>query len=208
MRLDYTKSLLVIVGGWNPNIINDVWIRKNLLDHPNQQPNVGVSGGISPNGIYTTTVDAVFNNVRLTILGERLELNLVNSNNFTHIENCVRKLCNSQPNTLVSGYGVNFTYITEPISNDLMNIFSHDTLSEHALLQTHAYNGVNLDGIVTNMSIEINKANNKSGISFNFHFNIDALATLIQHMAEYPINSLKEKAVEFASSQYGLRLEN
>jgi hypothetical protein len=208
MRLDYTTSLLVIVGGWNPNMINDVWIRKNLLDSPNEQPNVNISGGISPTGIHTTTVDAVFSNVRLAILGERLELNLVNSNNFTYIENCVRKLCNSQPNTLVSGYGVNFTYITQSISNDLMNIFSHDTLSQHAFLQTHTYNGVNLDGIVTNMSIEINKANNKSGINFNFHFNIDALATLIQHMAEYSINSLKEKAVEFASSQYGLRLEN
>ena len=36
MRLDYTKSLLVIVGGWNPNIINDVWIRKNLLQRQPQ----------------------------------------------------------------------------------------------------------------------------------------------------------------------------
>lgn len=208
MRLDYTKSLLVIVGGWNPNIINDVWIRKNLLDSPNEQPNVKISSGISPTGIHTTTVDAVFSNVRLAILGERLQLNLVNSNNFTHIENCVRKLCNSQPNTLVSGYGVNFTYITESISNDLMNIFSHDTLSQHSLIQTYTHKGVNLGDIVTNISIETNKVNNRSGISFNFHFDIDALATLIQRMAEYPINSLKEKAVEFASSQYGLRLEN
>ena len=207
MRLDYGASSLVIIGGWNPNIVNDTWIRQNLLDHPSEQVDIGFKGvGGVPAGIPATPA-AMFRDVGLSVSGERLELNLMHSNDFRHIEDCVQRLCSCQPNTLVSGYGVNLVYIGEMVSNELINSFRVDPLAQISFNQSHRY-VINLDGITTNIAIELNTAENRSVIAFNFHFNTGDLSALIQRMAEYPIVTLNEKAVQFFSNQYGLRLES
>ena len=207
MKLDYRASPFVIIGGWNPNIVNEHWIKKNLLDNPNEQVKINISGGISPTGIPQAITEALFSNVRLAILGERLELNLINGNDFTHVEDYVRKLCNCQSNTLVSGYGVNFVYVDNRVDNNLRSIVGRSNITQEITTENHAYT-INLGGIITAINVDIDNSSNQSGIRFNFHFNIDALSTLIQRMTEYPITSLNEKAIEFASSQHGLRLEN
>ena len=209
MKLDYRASSFVIVGGWNPNIVNEAWIKKNLLDHFNEQVVIGIkeSGVYTATGKPLSTPAAIFRNVLFSISGERLELNLMDSNDFRHIEDCVQRLCNCQSNTLVSGYGVNFVYIKDMISNELINFFRIDALSQMPFAQTHSY-AINLDGITTNITIDLNNAENKSSIRFNFHFNISDISALIQRMDEYPIITLNEKAVQFVLNQYGLRLES
>ena len=207
MRLDYSASPFVILGGWNPNIVNENWIRKNLLDSPNEQVKIQLGGSIPATGIPVSIAQVIFSNLRLAVLGERLELNLINGNDFAHIEDCVRKLCDRLPNTLVTGYGVNFTYVADAISSSLISIFSADALSQMSHTQSHTYN-LDLHEITTGISIDMDNDQNKSAIRFNFHFNMNDLSVVIQRLAEYPINSLGEKAIEFASNEYGLRLEN
>ncbi len=203
MRLDYTTSSFIILGGWNPNIVNEQWIRKNLLDRQDEQLEIGINIGV-----HGPIIEAVFRNVRLTIIGQRLELNLRHSNNFTRIEDCVRKLCECQSDTQVTGYGVNFDYVdNSKIHNNLRSIFAQSNITQQVLNESHAYS-IFLDGIITNINIDIKTLENKSGLKFNFHFNIDSVSTLIQRMTEHPIKSLNNKALEFASNQYGLRLEN
>ena len=34
MRLDYRASPFVIIGGWNPNIVNEHWIKKKPVRQP------------------------------------------------------------------------------------------------------------------------------------------------------------------------------
>ena len=169
--------------------------------------NIAISGGLSPTGIPKPITEAVFGNVRLAVLGERLELNLIQGNDLTHIEGYVRKLCACQSNTLVSGYGVNFTYIDSRVDDSLRSILGQGNITQEIITENHAYQ-INLDGIMTTINVDINNRENQSGIRFNFHFDLNTLSTLIQRMTEYPIASLSEKAVEFASNQYGLRLEN
>lgn len=207
MRLDYRASPFVIIGGWNPNIVNEMWIRKNLLDHPNEQLNIGVGGGFSATGIPISITEAMFRNVRFAVLGDRLELNLIHGNDFTHIEDCVRKLCDRLSNTLITGYGVNFTYVADTISSSFNNVFTADALSQMSHTQSHTYN-LDLHGITTSISIDMDNAHNKSAIRFNFHFNLDDLSVVVQRMTEYPIDLLREKAIEFASNECGLRLES
>lgn len=208
MKLDYTTSSFVIVGGWNPYIVNEAWIRKNLLDSPNEQVDMGMKGEglLGGTGIRIPTPAAIFRNVGLAVLGERLELNLIHSNDFGHIEDCVHRLCNCQSNTLVSGYGVNFAYVGDMVSNQLINSFTVNTLSKISFNETHRY-ATNLDGITTNITIELNNPENRSAIGFNFHFSISDLSTLMLRMAEYPIDTLNEKTVQFVLNRYGLRLE-
>ncbi len=208
MRLDYTTSSFVIIGGWNPNIVNEAWIRKNLLDSPNEQVDMGMKGEgvLRGTGVRIPTPAAMFRNVGIAVLGERLELNLIRSNDFTHIEDCVQRLCSCQSNTLVSGYGVNFAYVGDMVSNQLISAFTVNTLSEISFNETHRY-ATNLDGITTNITIELDNPENISAIGFNFHFSISDLSALIRSMAEYPIDTLNEKAVQFVLNRYGLRLE-
>lgn len=207
MRLDYRASPFVIIGGWNPNIINEHWIKKSLLGNPNEQVNINISGSVSPTGIPQAITEALFSNVRLAILGERLELNLINGNDFTHVEDYVRKLCNCQSNTLVSGYGVNFVYTDNRVDNNLRSIVEQRNVTQEIITENHAYR-INLGGIITTINVDIDNSNNQSALRFNFHFDIDALSMLIQRMTEYSIDSLNEKAVVFALNEYGLRLEN
>lgn len=206
MRLDYGASSFVIIGGWNPNIVNEAWIRKNLLDNPNEQVDMGIKGGGAPAGIPTTPA-AMFRNVGLAVSGGRLELSLIHSNDFRHIEDCVQRLCGCQSNTLVSGYGINLVYIGDMVSNELINFFKVDALSQVSFNQSHRY-AINLDGITTNIAIDLNKTENRLAIAFNFHFDVGDLSALIQRVAEYPIVTLNEKAVQFFLDQYGLRLES
>lgn len=200
MRLNYETSSLVLLGGWNPNMINDVWIRRNLLEHGSDQVTVGLKG--SP-----VVPAAIFSNIGFAIVGERLELSLIHSNDFGHIENCVYRLYKAQSSTLVSGYGVNLAYIQDMVNNDLINLLGANPLSQESFNETHAF-VVNLDNIRTNISVEINKADSKSAITFNFHFDVGDFDTLVQRMTEYPISDLNQRAVDFMLSCCGLRLES
>lgn len=205
MRLDYRASPFVIIGGWNPNIVNELWIRKNLLDNSNEPLNMGFGGGFSPTGMPLTITEAMFRNIRFAILGERLELNLTNGNDFGNIKNCIEKICDCLPTTLVTGYGVNFTYVADTINQNFTNIFLADILSQSALNAIHTYQ-VNLNRIITNINIDINKQQEKSGFRFNFHFPISDLSELIPSIIQYPIESLKEQSIEFIQINYGIRV--
>lgn len=209
MRLDYRTSSLVVVGGWNPNILNEEWIRRNLLDHHNEQLNMSVSGNITPSTvIYMSLTEAVFRNVKLTIAADRLELTLVNTNNYAYIEDCIRRLCNCQPNTLIVGYGVNFSYLdSNVVPDNLRGIFGQSRITQRSRTENHACQ-IDLGGLITNINVDIDNLDNRSGLRFNFHFNVNDLSALISHISKYPLNSLKEKAVEFAFREFGLRLEN
>lgn len=208
MRLNYETSSLVILGGWNPNIVNDVWIRKNLLEHDSEQVSIGLKGtGSIAIGNPAAIPAAIFRNIGFAVAGERLELSLIHSNDFGHIEDCVYRLHKTQSSTLVSGYGVNLVYIQHMVNNDLINLLGANPLSQESFNQSHAF-VVNLDNIRTNISVEINKADNKSAIAFNFHFDVGDFDTLIQCMTEYPITTLNQKAIHFMLSYCGLRLES
>ena len=207
MKLDYGASSFVIIGGWNPNIVNDTWIRQNLLDNPSEQVNVGLKGtaGFPAGNLAAAIPAAIFKNVGLAVSGERLELSLIHSNDFTDIVNCVRKLYACQSNTLISGYGINLVYIGNMVSNKLIDFFKSDPLSQ-AFNQSHRY-ALTLNEINTNIAIELNRTGDRSAIAFNFHFSITDFSMLIQRMEEYPIDVLNSMAVEFISSQYGIVLE-
>ena len=201
MRLDYTASPFIIIGGWNPNIVNETWIRKNLLDNSNEPLNTSFSAGLSPTGMPLTITEAMFRNIRFAVLGERLELNLTNGNDFTNVKHCIEKICNCLPTTLVTGYGVNFTYVANTINENFTHIFQADPLSHIALNAIHTYQFV-LNGITTNINVDINKHREKSGIRFNFHFPINDLSELMPNINQYHIESLRSQSKQFIQDRY------
>ena len=208
MRLDYRRSSLVILGGWNPHIMNEIWIRKNLLNNSNEQLKFNVDANRIPSiGVNISLTEAIFNNVKLTIAGDRLEIRLANSKDFTHITNCVQKLCESQASTVITGYGVNFNYRDNQISDELRSIFGQSNIMLPMLTENHACQ-INLDRIITNINVDINNQSKQSALRFNFHFNINDMSRLILNLLEYSMDFLKEKAAKFILNECGLRLED
>ena len=203
MQLDYRASPFVIIGGWNPNIVNEMWIRKNLLDNSNEQLNIGIGGGFTPTGISMAVTEAVFRDIRFAVLGERLELNLINGNDFTNLKHCIQKICDCLPTTLITGYGVNFTYVAHTINENFTHIFLADPLSHIALNAIHTYQFI-LNGITTNVNIDINKHREKSGIRFNFHFPINDLSELIPNIRQHSIELLRSQSIQFIQDHYGI----
>ena len=215
MKIDYYASSLAIVGGWNPNIINPYWIRKNLLDQsdlndPNQEKvNIDIQMDTA-SSIRRSTLTASFREIKITFTDNRLDFSLSEGSNFTLLEKYALKTCNRLPNTPVTAYGMNFAFTDEKISENLINIVNvAQSKNFDTPLTFEQYNfGLDLDGINTNISIDIRNKNGRSGFRFNFHFDIDDLSKFKSGISENSIHTLREKAVKIISDVYGLRLED
>ena len=215
MKLDYRSSSLVIVGGWNPNIINPYWIRKYLLDQtdlndPNQEEvNIDIQMDIT-SSIRRSMMAASFREIKIAFKDNRLDLGLSKGSDFTLLEKYALKICNRLPNTPVTAYGVNLVFTDKKISEDLVNIINVVQSKDFDTpLTFEQYNfGLKLDGISTNISIDISNKDGRSGFRFNFHFDIDDLSKFKSGISENSIHMLKEKAVKIISDVYKLRLED
>lgn len=215
MKLDYKSSSLTIVGGWNPNIINPYWIGKYLLDPVDlNDPNkVNINIDVQMDTTSSPRRSALmvsFKEIKITFTDNRLDLSLIEGYDFALLENYTLKICNCLPSTPVMSYGVNFVFIDEKISKDLANIINIVQLKNFdtpLIFEQYGF-GLNLDGISTNINIEINNKNNISNIKFNFHFDIDDLSKFVSGIHENPMHILKEKTIKIMSEVYGLKLED
>ena len=215
MKLDYNSSSLIIVGGWNPNIINPHWISNNLLgpmnpNDPSQEKiNVDIDFRMTTTSSFKYAPIAVsFKNIRIVFTDNRLDFSLVKGDNFSLLEEYALKMCDCLPHTPVTAYDVNFVFTDEKISEDLVNVI-HIVQSKNfdtpLIFEQYGFS-LDLDGIRTNINIEIDNNNNRSNLKFNFHFDIDDLSKFVSGIREKPIHVLKEKAIKFMLEVYGLRL--
>ena len=215
MKIDYYASSIVIAGGWNPNIINPHWIRKNLLDQadlndPNEEKvNINIQMD-KASSVRRSTMVASFREMKITFTDNRLDLGLSDGNDFTLLEKYALKICNRLPNTPVTAYGVNLVFTDEKNSENLANIVNiAQSKNFDTSLTFEQYNfGLELNGIQTNITIDTKHKNGRSGFRFNFHFDIDDLSKFKSGISENPIRTLREKAVKIISDVYGLRLED
>lgn len=215
MKIDYYASSLVIVGGWNPNIINPHWIRKNLLDQadlndPNQEKvNINIQMD-TVSSVRRSPMVASFREIKITFTDNRLDLGLSEGSDFTLLEKYALKIYNHLPNTPVTAYGMNLVFTDEKNSENLVNIVNvAQSKNFDTPLTFEQYNfSLELDGIKTNITIDIKNKDGRSGFRFNFHFDIDDLSKFKSGISENSMHTLREKAVKIISDVYGLRLED
>ena len=215
MKLDYYESPLIILGGWNPNIINARWI-DNYLVKPMisngksiKQVDIEVKAD-QMHSIRDAPITISFGEVRIIFTGNKLEFRLIDNKNFNLLEEYALRICDCLPNTPVIGYGVNFGFTDEKISEitaNTINAIQSKNFNRPLILEQYNF-ALRLDDIRTNIGIDINHEDNKSGFRFNFHFDIDSLSKFKLGISEHPIRELKEKTVKILSDVYGLRLED
>ena len=211
MKLNYSESSLVIIGGWNSSIINPVWINNYLIERPlvdNQSIsiNVDVDSNLS---IKDASVSASFDGIRIILTGNRLEFRLETGSDFALLEKCALKMCRLLPATLVSGYGANFHFYDEKGNQSIANIIDTEIFGalNSQLISKQCNIMFNLEDMTMTISQSINTAENTSGVVFNFHFNIDKLSEFESRLSMYSLSNLKDRAIKILSDVYGLEME-
>lgn len=211
MRLNYSECSLVIIGSWNPSIINPIWIGTHLIestDFDNKSIKINFVGN-NTLSIRDAAISASFDGIKITLTGNRLEFHLNMGNDFDLLEKYALKTFGRLPNTTVTGFGINFHFYDERIEATISNTIDTRMFNDlNRRLITEQSNLIfSLDDMVMNISTNIDKQNNASRIGFNFHFNIDSLSIFESQLSQYSMFSLKERAINVLSDVYGLKVE-
>lgn len=202
MKLNYFESSLVIIGDWNPHMINPVWIDQYL-----REPIPYGNQSTVKLGVHMNLPSVAVDGIKVILAGNRLQLHLDTGTDFALIEKYAQKIFRLLPSTMISGYGVNFQFYGEEtgIPNILNTQFFGELNSNLSSKQCAIT--FNLDEIIMTISHNENPNDNISGIAFNFHFNVDRLSEVESLLSRYPLSNLKDKAIRVLSDVYRLGVE-
>ncbi len=213
MKLDQSSSGLVIVGGWNGHIFNPNWIKRYLFPAKDEQLTVDIQAqfpqGFNPQFIFPRISS---NEVRILLQGNKLNFIPVKSvdENLDRIQELALQLADYLPHTPVSGYGVNFLFIQDHVSEDLINLIRPRDLEEIEQF------GASLTGEEYTRRLELNERSlnfvvgfesERVTFKFNFHSKINDLIAFKAGISKTSILELKQEAIQFISEIYNLELE-
>ena len=211
MKLNYSESSLAIVGSWNPGIINPIWIGTHLIestDFDNQSIQMNLVGD-NTLSIRDASISASFDGIKIVHIGNKLAFHLEIGDDFNLLEKYVLKTSRLLPNTIVTGYEINFHFSDKMINETILNTIDPKMFNDlNEQLITEQSNLVfNLGDMIMGIAANIDRQNNTSGIKFNFYFNIDGLSKFESLLSQHSMFSLKEKAIRVLSDVYGLKVE-
>jgi hypothetical protein len=168
MKLDLRRPTLVLAGAWNPAIFGPAWIARHVF---------GMPGGVE------FTVSAVqmvadgesrlafyINDVGFSVSPNRLEMFAVGVGGaaFDAVESATAKVIELLPHTPISAYGINFRFIEELPSSDLLEkIRVHDELERRFDVATETIASV----INLEPKVQLNLQRQRDGASLIFNFN-------------------------------------
>ena len=216
MILDHSSCALVIVGGWNAHIfffLNPDWIRRYLFDGKKEKLKVD----ILPELPYVFNPEFASQRVssteiRIQLQGNKLSLSPIENRDkhFKRIEEIALLLADYLPHTPVSGFGINFVFTEDRISEEVKDIIPPKDLGKiekfgASLIGQQYTRSLELDSMILNFTIELK--DQRITFKLNFHTDIRDLAQFKTKISETSVLTMKEKAVEFIVSVYDLELK-
>ena len=213
MKLDQSSSGLVIVGGWNGHIFNPNWIKRYLFPAEDEELTVDIQAQF-PQGFNPQFVSPRISSkdVRIILQGNKLNFVPVKNQdkNLDQIQDLALQIADRLPHTPVSGYGVNFLFIEDHVSEDLINFIRPRDLEEIEQF------GASLTGEEYTRRLELNERilnftvgleNERATFKFNFHFKINDLVAFKAGISKTSILELKQEATQFITGIYNLDLK-
>ena len=212
MKLDHTASALVILGGWNAHIINPDWIRRYLFDGNNEKLKVDILAELPYSFNPQFAAQRISSKeIKIQLQGNKLSISPIGNKdkNFKRIEEIALLLADYLPHTPVSGFGVNFVFTDNNMSEDLNNIIRQKDLGKiekfgASLISQQYTRSFELDSRTLNLTIEIK--GKRVTFKLNFHSDIHDLVQFKTEISEVSVLKLKQKAAEFISEIYSLEL--
>ncbi len=213
MKLDHSSSALVILGGWNAHIFNPDWIRRYLFDGKKEELKADILTelpyGFSPQFVSQRVSSK---EVRIQLQGNKLSLSPIENKDkyFKRTEEIALLLADYLPHTPVSGFGMNFVFTENRVSEEMKNIVRPKDLSKiekfgASLIDQQYTRSLELDSMILNFTIELK--DKRTTFKLNFHTDIRDLAQFKTKISETSVLTMKEKAVEFIVSVYNLELK-
>ena len=213
MKLDHSSSALVILGGWNAHIFNPDWIRRYLFDGKKEKLEVDILTEL-PYGFNPEYASQRVSSkeVRIQLQGNKLSLSPIENRDkyFKKTEEIALLLADYLPHTPVSGFGMNFVFTENRVSEGLKNIVRPKDLSKiekfgASLIGQQYTRSFELDSMILNFTIELK--DKRITFKLNFHTEISDLVEFKTKIYETSVLEMKEKAVEFIVSVYDLELK-
>lgn len=173
MRASPDTTSLVLLGAWNPGILQPNWLARHAFNRPTGEDiQVTVAFSMTPGlpprftmeGLtFTPSLD------RLVITSTTLNLNALNT-----MEEKAISILETLPHTPVSAFGENFELIDEHPTPALLNIFElNDALADHIntnydLVTTDVRTSLRVNNCTLNLARQFSTGVVK--FKFNFHY--------------------------------------
>lgn len=203
VKFQQEKNVLVVVGGWNPQIVlNPTWLKKFLFP---EQKEFKVEFQVGPGQLPTLCVTA--SNLKISLPGSRLCFSQTGNEGpkFGMIQTVAYKLADFLPHTPVSAYGVNFVFETDIGKRSFMNqdtvLYKALTESGKTITEEHSRYSMSYGGALLNITARETTAETGSKsleLDFNFHRAINDLALLKAGLDETSIDEYFAYANDFA----------
>lgn len=123
------QALLVVAGAWNPAIVNPSWIGQHVFEYdPNYVFPVNVELRAQNSEVASPVYS--FDGLRLTCSRERLTFFLKPDipSDIPKAFNTAAKIIRLLPHTPLTAFGVNFQFIAETPSEELLSTFTNSSL--------------------------------------------------------------------------------
>ena len=214
MKLNYQESSVILIGGWNPSMLDASWLEEFIVKPMNNEgynikkANLQVLFENSFS-IRDAPVLVSFGEFKILFSGIRLIFQLEEGKDFSILEKRILSLCDYLSFTPVSAFGVNFIFRSE--ENEDLDIVSRiadlNKSKFHSIVERYSFS-INLNNIDTTIDLNIDKTENKFEFKINFNFNVRNSTEIKQRMAENPMNNLKKSIVDFLFTEYKVRIED
>ena len=210
MRLITEQLSLILVGGWNPSILQPNWLAKEIFqiaEGEDVPATVGFPlsfGGppkVSMQGV--TFIPASDN---LSILPGQPAVQ-----SFQAAENFATNLLRTLPHTPITAFGENYVYVEDHPNRELLNIFSLDDDIETRIggegidySQLSISKSINLNGCLLNLKRSF--VDDVVTFSFNFHYEVSSAAEAREKLPGTLMNNYT--LCQTVMGSYGIDLEN
>ncbi|MEN8204373.1 MAG: hypothetical protein ABFS24_00045 [Pseudomonadota bacterium] len=177
MRLLFDQVSLVLLGGWNPAILQPKWIAKEIFNTPEGEDvpatitfPLNISG---PPKVEMKGVAFVPTNDNLAIFPTQPD-----EDGFNRAEQFAINLLRELPHTPISAFGENFVYVEDDPNDELLRIFNVnddiDTRVEHAtgMAKLSIKKSMQIGECLLNITRSFDDGVVK--FSFNFHYEVNS----------------------------------
>lgn len=213
MKLNYQESSIVLVGGWNPSMLNPMWFEKFIVNPMNSEGyeirRADFSFTFNDNAFSFrhAPISVSFGDFKIVFTDTTLAFHLVNGEDFSTLEKCVLNLCDSLSFTSVSAVGINLVFRSEEdedldIVSEVANLNKSDlqtTLEKYSFV-------VKIRDIDTTIELNIDKVGKQFEFRVNFNFNVENLLEIKQVISENSMNDLKEVIEVFLTTAYNAKI--
>lgn len=206
MQIKPNSFEVVLVGRWNPYILNPQWIAENLFENKSK---VQIEFSLNLDTPNRYKID----NVQITPTPDRVTFSSFDNSDESLIlmGNVAVKLCNILSHTPLMAIGVNFAYIEAENKNDLFEKFGfdkNDPFSEGGWqVKTQGFSRFLVkENYSLNFKVSLDRQNNFN-FTFNYHYNIRNRDKLNELLENQSVINYRDNSLELLDTIYNLKLK-